>query len=129
MVSLPPPISPTLEKTLCQWIPLVFPKESYCSSVSPLQDSGKIYVFTTMGEGDKRADFESGSATKVTKPKRYRSESKGFNLLQIILENTVDDVEAKNNSRGGSDTSVVLLTWTLFQLSLHPQCQDRLRAE
>ncbi|XP_054814073.1 cytochrome P450 714A1-like [Prosopis cineraria] len=75
-------------------------------------------------------------------------------LLQIILENTDDEAE---NSRGawgtlkklkhkwktqnlimdickniyfaGSDTTAILLTWTLIQLSLHPQWQDRLRAE
>ncbi|XP_028793575.1 cytochrome P450 714C2-like [Neltuma alba] len=78
-------------------------------------------------------------------------------LLQIILESTADDEEKNNNRRGawgilkkfkhkrdsqklimdickniyfaGSDTTAVLLTWTLVQLSLHPQWQHRLRAE
>ncbi|XP_054824507.1 cytochrome P450 714A1-like [Prosopis cineraria] len=35
----------------------------------------------------------------------------------------------KNIYFAGSDTTAALLTWTLIQLSLHPQWQDRLRAE
>lgn len=35
----------------------------------------------------------------------------------------------KNIYFAGSDTTAVLLTWTLIQLSFHPQWQDRLRAE
>ena len=35
----------------------------------------------------------------------------------------------KNIYFAGSDTTALLLTWILIQLSLHPQWQDRLRAE
>ncbi|XP_028776373.1 cytochrome P450 714A1-like [Neltuma alba] len=76
-------------------------------------------------------------------------------LLQIILENTAHEgnnssstpwgvLKKLNHKRetqklivdickniyfAGSDTTALLLTWILIQLSLHPQWQDRLRAE
>ena len=77
-------------------------------------------------------------------------------LLHMIIENIAVDDDTANNNRAwgilrrrnhkretqklivdickniyfaGSDTSALLLTWTLIQLSLHPQWQDCLRAE
>ncbi|KAI9108116.1 hypothetical protein K1719_020989 [Acacia pycnantha] len=86
---------------------------------------------------------------------KYHNHKK--DLLQVILENTVDDdddsrrsvwgriwkklMKRKSETQqiivdncksmyfAGSDTTALLLTWVLIQLSLHPQWQDRLRAE
>ncbi|KAK4268366.1 hypothetical protein QN277_025034 [Acacia crassicarpa] len=87
---------------------------------------------------------------------KYQNQNHTKDLLQVILENTVDDDDSRRSAWGrilkklikrksetqkmivdicksmyfaGSDPTALLLTWVLIQLSLHPQWQDCLRAE